>query len=58
MMRWLASKVCCVICTNEWVAVAPESANEDELECDSCGAQDSEVVGRITKSGDMIPVGD
>lgn len=41
---WIAAKVQCHCCTNEWYAVFPVQADETELECPSCGFQDSEVI--------------
>lgn len=43
---YLASLIYCNICTNTHVGVYPEPAPEDELECPSCGAQDSAILER------------
>jgi hypothetical protein len=39
-----ATMVRCNCCTNEWAAVFPESTDVTELECPSCGAQNSELI--------------
>lgn len=44
MMFYVAS-LQCVICTNEWIGVYPVGTPEDCLECPSCGACDSKVLG-------------
>lgn len=32
--RWCVSKAVCLVCTNQWIAVHPETATE--IECPSC----------------------
>lgn len=53
MTNWYVSKVQCNICTNEEVAVYPKEADEEQLECPSCGAQDSNILARIEPGGNI-----
>ena len=56
MSGWFASLVRCFICTSEHVSVYPAEADEESLECPSCGACDSEIAGRIQSDGSVIPI--
>lgn len=45
-MKWLASMVRCCCCTYIFASVYPDVCDEEELECPSCGAQNSEIIKR------------
>lgn len=56
-MGWLSSLVQCNICTHKFASVYPECVDESELECPSCGSQDSVILERWCPNGKLIIFG-